>query len=229
MNIIKQKAIRLFETAMAKTGTVLAIRAWEPATFFEVDVHFPDMDMSGWKRVQHIKIRVAPGVYRDYTPAGWDEDIRTCTLYINAEQNGPGSRWIKSLREGDSITYVGVGATFHRPADYGEMVVFGDMSCIGHYLALQQLAGGRGITGAITIAQESHREEFAEYFSWKIQPVRQRDVGGLHSILKWTKDKPLANSNVYISGHIPTCVQLRKELKRREDSPLGILVQGFWS
>jgi NADPH-dependent ferric siderophore reductase len=229
MNIIKQKAINLLETALGKSGTVLAIRAWEPATFFEVDVHFPEMDMSGWKRVQHIKVKVAPGVYRDYTPAGWDEDIRTCTLYINAEQHGPGSHWIRSLREGDSITYVGVGPTTHGPSTVAEMVVLGDMSSIGHYLALQQLAGPRKLTGAITIEDENHREEFKEYFSWNIQPVRKTDMGGLTSMLKWTKDKPLAHSNVYISGHIPTCVRLRKELKKRADSPRGIHVQGFWS
>ena len=62
MNIIKQKALHLLENAFGKTGTVLAIRAWEPATFFEVDVHFPEMDMSGWKRVQHIKVRVGEGI-----------------------------------------------------------------------------------------------------------------------------------------------------------------------
>jgi NADPH-dependent ferric siderophore reductase len=229
MNIIKQKALSLIENAIGKTGTVLAVRAWEPATFFEVDVHFPDMDMSSWKRVQHIKIKVATGIYRDYTPAGWDEDVRTCTLYINAEQNGPGSNWIKSLKEGDSITYVGVGATFHKPAETGEMVVFGDMSSIGHYLALQQLAGGKAISGAITISRESHQEEFLEYFNWKIQPILQTDMGGLDSILKWAKNRPLTDSNIYISGHIPTCVQLRKELKKRKDSPRGILVQGFWT
>ncbi len=229
MNIIKQKALYLLENAFGKTGTVLAIRAWEPATFFEVDVHFPDMDMSGWKRVQHIKVRVGEGIYRDYTPAGWDEDIRTCTLYINAEQDGPGAQWIRSLRAGDRITYVGVGATMHRPTYGGEMIVLGDMSSIGHYLALQQLAGKRKISGAITIAHENHREEFKEYFNWNIQPVKKNGDGGLHSMLKWTSDRPLANSNVYISGHIPTCIRLRKELKRREDSPLGIQVQGFWS
>lgn len=229
MNIIKQKAIHLFETTLGKTGTVLAIRAWEPATFFEVDVHFPEMDMSGWKRVQHIKVRVGYGVYRDYTPAGWDEDIRTCTLYINAEQDGPGAQWIRALREGDRITYIGVGATMHKPMPAAEMIALGDMSSIGHYLALQQLAGNRKLKGAITIADENHREEFREYFNWDIQPVKKTDSGGLSSILKWTSDKALDHSNVYISGHIPTCIRLRKELKKREDAPMGIQVQGFWT
>ena len=228
MNFIKQTAINLIENAIAKTGTVLSVRAWKPSTFIEVDVHFPGMDMSGWTRVQHIKTKVAPGVYRDYTPAGWDADIRTCTLYIDAVQDGPGSNWVKSLQAGDEITYVGVGGTMHKPVQDNEMIVLGDMSCIGHYLALQQLAGEKNLSGAIAIAEESHCDEFSKYFKWKVQPVIQEDIGGLNSLLEWTQGKNLANTDVYISGHIPTCVALRKELKRRKDQPSGIRAQGFW-
>ena len=228
MNIIKQKAISLLENAWGKSGTILSVRAWEPATFFEVDVHFPNMDMFGWTRVQYIKVKVANGIYRDYTPAGWDADIRTCTLYINAVQDGPGSNWVKSLQQGDEITYIGVSATFHRPADSGEMMILGDMSSIGHYLALQQLAANKPLKGAIAIGEESHCHEFSEYFKWKVQPVPQKDTGGFNSLLEYTKSADLTDSDVYLSGHIPTCVLLRKELKRRKDQPNGIRAQGFW-
>lgn len=228
MNIIKQKALSLLENALAKSGTVLAVRSWDPATFYEVDVHFPNMDMSGWTRVQHIKIKVANGIYRDYTPAGWDADIRTCTLYIDAVQDGPGSNWVKLLKPGEEITYVGVGATLHKPVEDKEMIVLGDMSSIGHYLALQQLAQNKQLNGAIAIGEESHCEEFSKYFTWKVQPVIQDNIGGFDSLLNWTKDINLTNSDIYISGHIPTCVLLRKELKRRKDQPNGIRAQGFW-
>ena len=228
MNIIKQKAISLFENALAKSGTILSVREWDPATFFEIDVHFPNLDMSGWTKVQHIKVKVANGIYRDYTPAGWDADIRTCTLYIDAVQDGPGSNWVKSLKQGDEITYIGVGSTLHKPVEDNEMIVLGDMSCIGHYLALQQLAGDKLLRGAIAIAEESHCNEFYQYFKWKVQPVLQSDSGGFNSLMQWTLDKNLSDSAIYISGHIPTCVQLRKELKKRKDQPYGIRAQGFW-
>ena len=154
MNILKQTALNLFENSLAKQGTVLAVRSWYPATFYEVDFHFPFMDMSKWDRVQHIKIKVAPGIYRDYTPAGWDIETRTCTLYIDAVQEGPGSEWVQSLKQGDNVTYVGVGSTMHKPAEQGKMIAFGDMTTIGHYLALQQLSGGKSLSGAIAIAEE---------------------------------------------------------------------------
>lgn len=227
MNILKQTALNLFENTLAKHGTVLAIRSWFPATFYEVDLHFPMMDMSGWNRVQHIKIKVASGVYRDYTPAGWDVETRTCTLYVDAVQEGPGSDWVKSLSQGDTVVYVGVGPTMHRPAESGKMIAFGDMTTIGHYLALQQLAGDRSISGAISIEEENHRIEFMEYFNWDITPVVQTDQGGFHGITKWAKERDFNNATVYLAGHIPTCVHLRKELKRTAAD--SIRVQGFWS
>lgn len=228
MNFIKQKALSLIENAFGKTGTVLAIRAWEPATFYEVDVYFPDMDMSGWEKVQHIKIRVADGVYRDYTPAGWDAETHTCTLYVDAMHDGPGSRWVSSLVEGDSITYVGVGNTFHRALP-GKLVVLGDMSALGHYLALQQLAAGRRIIGAISIAEDGHMADFFNNFKWNVQPVKQNDEGGFASLLEWTEGVDLTGAEVYVAGHISTGIRLRKELKKRKDEPASVRVQGFWS
>lgn len=232
MNILKQTALNLFENALSKEGSVLAIRTWEPATFFEIDVHFPHMDMSRWDRVQHIKIKVAPGVYRDYTPAGWDAETRTCTLYIDADrrannQNGPGSEWVRSLKQGDAVVYVGVGATMHRPVDYGNMIAMGDMTTIGHYLALQQLAGGKSIKGAISITEENHRVEFMEYFNWDIVPVVQKDQGGFYALTEWANGRDLKDATIYVAGHIPTCVHLRKELKKRDCD--SVRVQGFWS
>jgi NADPH-dependent ferric siderophore reductase len=227
MNILKQTALNLFENQLAKQGTVLAIRSWSPATFYEVDLHFPQMDMSGWNRVHHIKIKVASGIYRAYTPAGWDVETQTCTLYIDAVHTGPGSAWVKSLRQGDTVVYVGVSATMHRPTESGKMIALGDMTTIGHYLALQQLAGSRSISGAISIAEENHRIEFMDYFNWDITPVVQTDQGGYHAISNWTREKDFSETTVYLAGHIPTCVHIRKELKRTEAE--SIRVQGFWS
>ena len=228
MNIIKQKALGLFESTLAKSGLVLAVRAWNPATFYEIDVQFFSMDMSGWTKVQHIKIKVASGLYRDYSPARWDADKQTCTFFIDAVQDGPGSRWVKSLKAGDEIVYVGVGATLHRVAEDSKMIVLGDMSSIGHFLALQQLAGENALTGAIAIAQKSHCNEFSDYLKWDVQPVLQDDIGGFEALLQWTLAENLTDADIYISGHIPTCVRLRKELKRRKDQPNGIRAQGFW-
>jgi NADPH-dependent ferric siderophore reductase len=228
MNIIKQRALSLIEGSIGKTGTVLAIRAWEPATFYEIDVHFPDVDMSDWEKVQSMKIKVGARSYRAYTPSGWDSKLRTCTLYVDALHEGEGSRWVRSLTVGESITNVGVGNTVHRGLP-GKLVILGDISSIGHYLALQQLVGDRQLVGAISFLEESHMVHFFNNFKWDVQPVKQLDEGGFESLLAWALTQDLTDAEVYVVGHIPTCRALRKELKKRKDQPNSIRVQGFWS
>lgn len=231
MNILKQKAIAILEKTVIKTGTVLDVRAWEPATFFEIDLYLPETDMQGWTTVQHMKCKVAPATYRDYTPAGWDADTHTCTLYIDTAHDGPGSQWAASLHKGDTIQYMGIASTFHKPQPQTTLVYMGDSSSIGHFLAMQQLAGATyTVTGAIALAQPEHRQQFAEYFHLPVTTVNAGNKGGLDHLANWLQQQQFtSNTTVYIAGHIPTSVQLRKQLRQRNDIKGSIKVQGFWS
>jgi len=46
MNKLAHATVGLLERKWLKTATVLAIRVWDPAIFFEIDLHLPDCDMS---------------------------------------------------------------------------------------------------------------------------------------------------------------------------------------
>ena len=227
MNSIKRKAISIFENQLLKQGTVLAIRAWDPATFFEIDLHLPEVDMEKWSSVQHIKIKVGEYTYRDYTPALWETDIRTCTLCINTSHDGPGSQWVKSLKKGDQLSYIGVGSTFHKPVDGKRLLCLGDSSTIGHFLALKQLSAGRSdIYGAISLGASSHADAFNSYFDSDLETVKSKSWG--FPLLSWLEQHSLTNEIVYIAGHSPTAIQLRKYIKDRKDFNGVIKVQGFW-
>ncbi len=229
MNFIKRKVFSVFGKALVKDAIVLDVRAWEPAIFFEVDVHFPQVDMSAWTRSPYMKIHVGDGYYRDYSPAKWDTVKRTCTLYIDAVQDGPGSRWVKGLQAGTEINYRGPKSTSHQPPEEGgKIVVLGDSSAVGHFLALKQLAGNRSFTGAIAVASEQHIATFRNTLPWEVKPVMQDDEGGFSALLKWSETQDLTETEVFIVGHIPTCVRLRKALRLRKDGPRAIRVQGFW-
>lgn len=229
MSFIKRKVLSVFGKMLVKNATVLAVRAWSPAVFFEVDVHFPQVDMEAWTKSPYMKIHVGNGFYRDYSPARWDTRHSTCTLYIDAVQEGPGSLWVKNLQPGDEITYIGPKNTSHQPSEENrDIVVLGDVSAVGHFLALKQLAKNSNFKGAIALSEENHFPTFSNALDWDVEPVLQQDAGGLSSLLKWSQSRDLTGSEVFIVGHIPTCVQLRKELKNRKDRPNAIRVQGFW-
>ncbi|SEA41749.1 ferredoxin reductase domain-containing protein [Pedobacter hartonius] len=228
MNIIKKKALSIFENQLLKQGLVLDVRSWSPATFFEVDLHLPHVDMEKWQTVQHIKVKVAEYTYRDYTPTLWDTETRTCTLCINSSQSGPGSAWVSSLKRGDVLSYVGIGSTFHKPVAGKRSLCLGDSSSAGHFLALNQLAAAdTEVCGAISFGQQSHIDEFASYFSTRLQPIREKNRD--YSLVSWLEQQDLADETVYIAGHIPTAIQLRKHLRQRNDFTGTIKLQGFWS
>src|ERR1700750_1177255 len=164
MNKLTQRAIALAEAPFLRAATVLGVRTWEPGSIREIDLHLPDCDMSRWTRAQHIKCKVGTLSYRDYTPLGWDAETSTCTLLIHTGHAGIGSNWARGLQPGDIIAYRGVGSSHHQPVTGREMVFLGDESAIGHFLALQQLAGeGKEISGAVLLSEPHHEQEFQDY------------------------------------------------------------------
>ena len=226
MNILKQKAVAFFERGMAKTADILDVRHWHNRTLVEADLHIPDANMHKWDAVQHIKVKVAEYTYRDYTPALWDADTRTCTLFIDAGHSGPGSAWARSLSPGDRLTYLGIGPTPHKPVPGVGVYCLGDSSTIGHFLALEQLAEGKSpVHGALCLTNGRHQAEFSQYFRTALQPVNGESY---HSLRAWLTEHPVSGGTVYIAGHIPTVIQLRKYIKRLDGFKGTVKAQGFW-
>ena len=227
MNIIKKKAVAIFENSLLKYGTVLATRSWNPATFVEIDLHLPDVNMEKWESIQYIKIKVAEYTYRDYTPALWDTDTHTCTILINTSQAGPGSKWAASLKRGDVLPYLGIASSLHKPVLNKRLLCLGDTSSIGHFLALKQLAASNAeIYGAVSFKLQSHADEFSEYFDINLQPVIEKSWD--FSLVSWVDKLDLNDETIYITGHTPTAVELRRHLRQREDFTGSIKLKGFW-
>ncbi|SEN58147.1 Siderophore-interacting protein [Chitinophaga rupis] len=232
IQLIKRKAISLIAQTLSKTGTVLAVRAWEPATVIEADLHLPGVDMQKWTTPQHIKLAVAEGVYRDYTPLGWDAGTATCTLIINASHNGAGARWAQALQPGDIVSYVGIGPTPPKPTANAHVVFLGDESALGHFYAVQQLAQNPlSIRGAIALEDEQHRENFRACCSdfKALEPVSKTGRNHADGLLQWAAAQRFTPDTVfYTAGYIPAVVQVRQRLKSLGISSAQIKAQGFW-
>jgi NADPH-dependent ferric siderophore reductase len=224
MNLVKRAAISLLENALAKTGTVISIRHWLPGTFVEVEVHFPEMSMDKWTVVQHMKVKVAEGVYRDYTPARWDAAEKTCILLVDAAQDGPGANWARNLEAGDAVVYVGVGSALHRPENSGAMYGLGDLSALGHFQALAQLTQ-LPVTTIIAAKDPQHRRYLDELPN--VTHVLQHDKGGEAALLQWWHQHQPKDGTIYVAGHMYTCIALRKAIKAGGFEG-RIKVAGFW-
>ena len=230
MNKLTHATVGLLERRWLKNATVLAVRTWEPATIIEIDLHMPDVDMGKWQRTQHMKCKVGSLAYRDYSPTGWDIETRTCTLLIDAGHEGQGSTWIRGLKVGDIVQYMGVSSSHHEPTPGKRMVFLGDETAIGHFLSLHQLAGHEAcIDGVITLAHKNHREEFNRYFSGL--GLQTLDKNGT-SLEEWVAafDTNEGDSTIfYLAGYIPAIMKLRKILKAKGYNGSQIKCQGFWN
>lgn len=243
---LKRTAITLLEKNLLKTGRVLAVRYWEPSTLVEIDLHLPGLDMSGWTLAQHLKCRVAPFTYRDYSIAGWDEETRTGTLYVDAGHDGPGSNWAKSAGAGDVFQYAGCGRSPHAPAGSARPVFLGDESSLGHFLSLQQLLCGGGavsgssqiqvlgsgqvsVSGAIAFSEAAHRRCFTDYLRLPLEPVGGR-ADAWKGLRDWLDGSGcLAGHAVfYVAGNMEMVQQARKMLKEKGVAGKDIKLHGFW-
>ncbi len=234
IQLMKHKAIAFITQHRVKTASVLAVRPWEPDGLIEVDVHLPGADMRKWINApQHIDVAVAEGIYRDYTPFGWDADTATCTLLIETGHNGAGVRWAQTLQPGDTFSYLAVRATSHHPVAGAHLVFLGDESSIAHFLALRQLAAqSLSVTGAIAFTHASHRDMFHTccYELQAIQPVNKTGSNGTAALLEWAAAQSFNSDTVfYITGHVPAVIQLRQWLKANGYSGSGqVKAQAFW-
>lgn len=228
---LKEKAFSLLERNIARQGIVLQTRNWASGGLTEIDLHLPETDMSGWKQVQHIKTRVANGCYRDYSPSGWDAETRTCTLFVCTRHPGRGSNWARSLQAGQTVRYLGIAATPHRPLAGQHLVCLGDTSSLGHFLGLRQLANDNQLFyGAISSTCPEDRNELAS-FGEQLDMVAEQHDDPARPFLRWLDRNPAPTTAVtlYLAGRSLLVARLRQELRQLGYVNAQIKAQGFWS
>ena len=227
---IKDKTIELIERQLTKKASVLETRTWQGGTFYEVDLHLPEADLGSINGVAHLKCRVAPLTFRDYTIAQWDEETKTCTLFVDAAHDGVGSAWVKLLNQHDEINYLKIEKHRYPLKEKGRYLFLGDQSTVGHFLALRQLIGKNAVVnGSLVIPDPAHRNELAAYYpNFGLEPVALE--GTPSATLKgWLSGRPwLSYDFIFLAGNAGMVVEIRHYLRNCGVSGGTIKAQGFW-
>jgi NADPH-dependent ferric siderophore reductase len=229
-NILKKAAAGLLEM-MLTPAQVRDVRAWQPATLYEVDVYLPTVDMGKWDTIKRFKCKVDTLAYRDYTPALWDAENKLCTLYIEAGHNGAGSRWVKQLKRGDEILF-GVAHAAPLPAQEGKVLCLVDGSALGHALGLKQLTDRQKHPLDVAVFLHDDYQLPSSLLANNAEFDFIVNPGGdcLSTLEQWCMTKDLsAYTSVYMAGYIPMVSGLRKKLKAIPDLRARIYGHGFWS
>lgn len=229
-NLLRKVADNLIES-ISSSGTITAIRAWQPATIYEVDVYIPSVNMQKWNTIRRLKCKVSSLTYRDYTPANWNAYDNTCTLYVEAGHNGAGSHWVKHLTVGDNIQF-GPAHAAPLPARAGRILCLGDGSAMGHFMALHQLTDREQFPVETAIClHDTYKvpDTFVSKnpgFEMLMKPQRN----SLNVLEQWVAQKELsAYTSVYIAGQISMVSALRRKLKASPQVQARIYAHGFWS
>jgi NADPH-dependent ferric siderophore reductase len=229
-NILKKVAGGLLER-MLSTATVTAVRAWRPATLYEVDIHIPSVDLTQWHTIKRLKCRVGLLEYRDYTPARWDAVAQTGTLFIEAGHEGAGSRWVQQLQVGDKLL-MGAAHAAPLPAHAGPVLCLGDSSALGHFLALQQLTNREHypMDAAVYLQEDYEMPASSAMHPCGFDLLRRPAAKSTDVLEQWFLKKDLSlYTSIYIAGQISMLSGLRKKLKAMPQVQARIYAHGFWS
>ncbi len=229
-NILKRAAAGLLEK-MFTPAKVIDVRAWQPATMYEVDVHLPTINLEKWDTIKRLKCKVGDFDYRDYTPASWNAEKKVCTMYIEAGHNGAGSRWIQQLKTGDEI-FVGPAHAAQLPVQEGKILCLADGSALGHFLGLKQLTDRKKYPMEAAVFLHDNYQipvplvESNPEFDFVIKP----HGNSLDILTQWLMAKDLSSyTSIYMAGNIPMITGLRKKLKEISSVKAKLYTYGFWS
>lgn len=216
---------------MISSAKIVDIRAWNPKGMYEIDVHFPMIDMTKWKSVQRLKCKVGELKYRDYTPAHWDNKTQICTLYIDAGHEGVGSKYIRQLKIGDSLIFSAARSS-QIPAQVGRILCIADASALGNSLALKQLTDRISYPlDAVTFFKEDSQIPSLLKGQNKEFEFLTGALGDKIKMLEqWCESKDLSvYTSIYITGNSSMVRELKNKLKSNSQITGKIYTNSFWS
>lgn len=228
-NMIKKALSGLIETMLDK-GHVVAVRTWQPGTMVEVDLHLPDIDLSQWLNVKRLKIKVAALEYRDYTPATWNAAKRICTMYIEAEHDGAGSTWAKSLKKGDEVLF-GPAYAGSTPTETGKILCLGDGSALGHFLAIKQLTNRKLYPFSAVVFLANEYELPAKFVrdNPELDCITKKHGNALDELSQWVQQRDLSQyTTIYMYGQASLVKGMKNLLRDKDEVQARIYSAAFW-
>ncbi|WP_441235092.1 siderophore-interacting protein [Bradyrhizobium sp. 930_D9_N1_4] len=113
-----------------------------------------------WTAGQKIQVAMGAGLSaRTYTPMSWDTRKGSTRLLAFSHGDGPGSRWVRGLREGDTCQFFGPRRSLDLAGFEAPVVVFGDETSFGLAAALRgnlQAGGALHVYEATDVEESQH-------------------------------------------------------------------------
>ena len=91
---------------------------------------------TSWTPGDKIQIQLGGWVQRTYTPMDWDAENGLARILVYMHADAPGTRWARTLCEGDTCVIFGPRKSIDRSRLRGPVMFFGDETSLGLATAL---------------------------------------------------------------------------------------------
>lgn len=222
------------EKLFGRPGVVAAVHDPSPG-LRRVLFTVPGLAGRRWTPGQEIEFRVAEREFRHYTAAHVDTVTGTVTVVFALHASGPGTRWARSLRQGDEVALMGPGGGVRRRPARRELLL-GDATAIGLFAALRCAgANGAGATavgpagthGVVEVPTADVDAAADLLPGLDVIAATPRPSEALHA---WLEDHdPGENDHVIIGGHANSAQELRRRLRDAGLPRSAICVKAYWA
>ncbi|GAA1073500.1 siderophore-interacting protein [Nocardiopsis composta] len=232
----------LLASAMERWSLPCAVTGIEdPSPGFR-RVHFDCGALRGhaWDPCQAIAFRVAPTMFRHYTPEVLDTVSGTMSVLFQlhsagppAERHSPGERWLDGLKEGDTVPVTRPAATrAFRMRPVERFTGVGDASTAGLWRAFQvRAASPEAVTGLVEVPAADTAFVSALLPGFTVLPAGAEPGAALLAVLdRGAWERAHRGGHVYLSGHGQTIQQVRRLVLDRFGVPrTAVSTQPYWA
>jgi NADPH-dependent ferric siderophore reductase len=180
---------------------------------------------------QEVEFRVSERAFRHYTPARFDPERGTLDIVFFLHGEGPGTTWVRQLRQGQQANVLGPGGRFGLLEGATTHVLLGDETTLGLFACLSASAPGRCI-GALELADGAQGSPAWPSLVGLELPAVERIGGRGDALVRWIEANDILRSHdvcFYLAGHTGSIVRIREHLLRRGWPKRSIRTKAYWA
>lgn len=229
---------RLSETArrlLFRAGTVTSITTIHPHMR---QFRIADESLRGlhWQAGQHIRLSLSKGLplLRTYTVRHYDSEQGSIDIWIMLHGEGPGCQWANTVKEGETVAFLGPTGSFVLPAEAAPYYLFvgEETAAVSFQIMLETLPEHATVLGCLETRAPG--EEVPGASSHQLPWVYRGETSALSSalLLKAVQslELPASPGLAFLAGEARTCQAVRRHLIAERHWPrTAIHVKAFWT
>ncbi|PZR07172.1 MAG: siderophore-interacting protein [Archangium gephyra] len=186
-----------------------------------IDLTGPELANARFTPGDKIQVFVMGEDMRTYTPFNWRGESASLIGFVHGE--GPGSRWVKTVKAGDAVQFFGPRGSLDVGGITGNVVVIGDETSLAVARAFSE---SKRVSVVLEAQQPEVTNEVCAKLGLSHADVTSRgDVDGMFDKLS---AQLKAGATPYFTGRAATTQQLKQRLKAAGLS-FGGKTKAYWA